>query len=180
MNPEDILSMHIGKLTRSFARADRWLGIHLRVLNYGVNVEHMLKPTVPFKVRLDALEPATMKEFSKASPKITKAFVDWFDRARRTRALRNDYIHGTWEIERLGWELPPDPFVLFYTLGWDNDPETRPPPVRMLLSELGAEVAAASTLFDDFMALQRRHNQSIWAQAEARASKLSLTERPPT
>ena len=161
LSSEDRFHMLLGRLVHAFARFDFNIGLQLRHIAPYCNepLEEMLRVRTPFAQRLRALEPLLMVFFEEAGPEASTAFKSWMQRANEAKALRNDYVHGRWNV--LPLHLPDGPMLEFVALNWETDPKQQEPTVRMGFEQLENEVKTLESLFADFQKLERRFSPRV-------------------
>lgn len=79
-------------------------------------------------------------------------FENFFEHARETTALRNDYAHGCWDWhykERAGGDM----ILKFAPLHWDREPDRPDDSMTVELDEFAKQVDSAEAVISDFFDL---------------------------
>ena len=104
---------------------------------------------------LDLFEPAGEAAIAE--------FKEWFDRADRVRALRNDYVHGRWGVPGKYNFRPPggltdaEPLLTVVALNWNMEPNQPDQSITMTIKEFEAQVKEADDLFSDYRNLSEKY-----------------------
>lgn len=92
---------NLGRLVHATASFDFNVGLQLHWIGpmLGVDVTEDLDPKrTHLRQRLRRLKSLTLKSFAAAGDDAVRELTNWFERADRARAIRNDYVHGRWGV----------------------------------------------------------------------------------
>jgi hypothetical protein len=156
----------LGRLVHATARFDvnighqlNWLGIY-----YQVDVKELLNPCrTQLKQRLIALRRIVLKAYKPAGETAMAEFKEWFSRANKARALRNDYVHARWGVPGKYLAEPhcalidAIPQLTVLPLTWDVSPELPDKSSAMTLEQFAQQVETAESLFADYQRLSKKY-----------------------
>ena len=158
----------LGRLVHESARFD--FNVVLQLNGFGIyyqaDVKELLDPLkTQLKQRLKGLKRIVLSAFERAGPDAMAEFSEWFVRANKARALRNDYVHGRWGVPgkyRGGDDCPQiecQPLLTFLRLNWDTSPDQPDRSITMSLKDFAQQVQAVETLFADYWRLSKKHQR---------------------
>ncbi len=154
---EDGFHLRLGRLTHAVAALDVNIGFSLKwfAQRYAQDVANVLDGAKPMKLRLDRLEALTQQPVSPGHSAVSNSLAAWFKRAYEVRALRNDYVHARWSLQRI--EAGTEPFVEYIPLTWETDPAALPKPIRVTFTEFDQQIAAIHKLSRELFDLLAQH-----------------------
>lgn len=166
LSDDDRMHLLLGRFIHAFGRLDFSVGLQLNWLGpyRGVDVKELLIQTTPFSHRLRVLEPLVLDVYCDTDEQAKKEFLEWFDRAKGVRVLRNELAHGRWSIqqdrERNSIQY------LFVPLSWELDPDKLISPINFTHDELNAVVTEVESLARDYFKLEDRYRHLAKPSAE--------------
>jgi len=158
----------LGRLVHGSALFDFNVGLQLNGFGiyYQADVKELLDPhKTQLKQRLKGLKKIVLCAFERAGPDAMAEFSEWFDRANKARALRNDYVHGRWGVPgkyRGGDDCPQidcQPLLTFLRLNWDMSPDQPDRSITMSLEDFAHQVQTVETLFADYWRLSKKYQR---------------------
>ncbi|MCZ8292546.1 MAG: hypothetical protein O9312_03435 [Hylemonella sp.] len=156
---EDAFYWYLGRLTQAAAALDAVVSMAIQWLEKYNGREadaSLFKPNVPFAHRLTKLSEITKETFSHDQPEVSRDFSDWFERANKARALRNNYVHARW-----GLRLPRDgaePDVEYIPLQLGIDPTVTEATTWITFSEFNQYIEEFRRLHVELNKLYDRHS----------------------
>lgn len=129
----------------------------------GVDVTADLDPKgTKLRQRLKRLKSLTLKAYAAAGDDAVWELRNWFERADRARAIRNNYVHGRWGVPA-GFELDAEgridgePLLGFVPLNWDLTPGQPDQTIRMKMQDFAKQVDAAERLLFEYIRLTDKY-----------------------
>lgn len=156
---------NLGRLVHATASFDFNIGLQLNWMGPMLDVEvtEDLDPTrTHLRQRLKRLKSLTLKAFAAAGDDAVRELRNWFERADRARAIRNDYVHGRWGVPS-GFEMDAEgridgePLLGFLPLNWDLTPGQPDRTIRMKMQDFARQVDAAERLLTEYIRLTDKY-----------------------
>lgn len=156
---------NLGRLVHAMASFDLNIGLQLNWMgpSLGVDVTAELDPkSTHLRQRLKRLKTLTLKAFAAAGEDAVIELRNWFDRADRARAIRNDYVHGRWGVPA-GFDMDAEgriegePLLGFVPLRWDLTLGQPDRTIRMKMQDFARQVDAAERLLGEYIRLTDRY-----------------------
>jgi len=116
-------------------------------------------------VRLKELRKIVLKAYKSAGETALAEFEEWFARADKARALRNDYVHARWGVpgKYLGGPdcalIDAIPLLTVLSLTWDMSPNQPDKSTAMTLDEFAQQVETVEGLFADYWKLSKTYER---------------------
>jgi hypothetical protein len=101
--------------------------------------------------KLEVLKELVNYKGLSADKEFTRDFDDWFKLASRSKAIRNQYIHGHWDVAP-SLEKP----IRFTPMKWVSDTSTNNTE-QMTLDEYLETMGELNIVFDKFMQLREKY-----------------------
>ena len=165
---EDEFHRLLGRLVHVTARFDFNVGLQLNWLGlyYQCDVKELLDPCkTQLKGRLKELRKVVLKAYEPAGENALAELVEWFLRADKARALRNDYVHARWGVPGK-FLAEPDcamidavPLLTVLSLNWDMSPDQPDKSTSMTLDEFAQQVETVEDLFADYWRLSKKYER---------------------
>lgn len=156
---------NLGRLVHATASFDFNVGLQLNWMGpmLGVDVADDLNPKgTHLRQRLKRLKALSVKAYAAAGDSAVSELRNWFVRADRARAVRNDYVHGRWGVPA-GYEVDAEgridgePLLGFVPLNWDLTPGQPDRSVRMKMHDFARQVDEAERLLSEFIRLTDKY-----------------------
>lgn len=156
---------NLGRLVHATASFDFHIGLQLNWMGpmLGIDVTEDLDPKgTNLRQRLKRLKTLTLKAFAAAGDDAVRELGNWFERADKARAIRNDYVHGRWgvpasfEMDAEG-RIDGEPLLGFVPLNWDFTPGQPDQTIRMKMQDFARQVDAAERLMTDYTRLTDKY-----------------------
>ena len=156
----------LGRLVHAISQLDFNAGLEL---NFWVREDDpalqklLRRRTAKLDDRLKALEEIMIRACTSSGDEALQAFRDWFKRAHRAKALRNDYAHGRWGVPGAyrqapsGRQCDAEPLLSFVPLNWNMSPGRSDNMVTMTLSQFEVQVSEVESLGSEYHALTKKH-----------------------
>lgn len=163
---------HLGRLVHATASFDFNVGLQLNWMGplLGVDVTGELDPKgAHLRQRLKRLKSLTLKAYATAGDAAVSELRDWFERADRARAVRNDYVYGRWGVPA-GYELDAEgridgePLLGFVPLNWDLTPGQPDHTIRLKMGDFAQQVDAAERLLTEYTRMTNKY-AAWWSRA---------------
>ena len=154
-NQETRIYVALGELLRHFNFLD---------LNLGLCLRHLENPDDPSKSNSRLRGMNTKKKLEQIHQLITtqenlkgistdEEFMEWLQSADKCRAIRNFYIHGTWEYLPMDKKTP----LRFQIPKWMKLDSKEGGEKLMTIKELESSVKEVEMVFNEFCRLRRKH-----------------------
>lgn len=167
LNYEQTFHYLLGRLVHAYARFDFNLGLQFSWANQsGVDTKKLLNPTQSnISQRLEALRPMILKVYEFAGPKANHELKDWFKRADKARAIRNDFVHGRWAIPGVTKPLKDsngeESTLELVAPNWNTDGTTQVPEIKITLGEFEKQVKEAESIFLELFSLLQSYDKRV-------------------
>lgn len=168
----DEFHRHLGRLVHATASFDFNVGLQLNWLGLmlGIDVTEDLDPKrTHLRQRLKRLRSLALKAYAAAGDAAVSELRNWFERADRARAIRNDYVHGRWgvpsgsEMDAEG-RIDGEPLLGFVPLNWDLTPGQPDRTIRLKMGDFAQQVDAAKRLLTEYTRMTNKY-AAWWSRA---------------
>jgi len=104
---EDALYRGLGRAVVLFSQLDLSISLCIQSLKTETDalVARKRGNSPKIKKKLDDLQKVIASKFKSSHPELVSDFDRWFSKASEIRQLRNDFIHGRWEISPVHKEI---------------------------------------------------------------------------
>lgn len=145
---ETVSASLLGRLLFEFSYLDTNLGLCLVWVGGGKNLKALSEQVSNFSLsrRLDRLRE-TVESSLQAGSKSHKAYREWLEKADRCRKIRNELVHGRWDVDPYSLEV-----INIVGLPTSNDQRM----IRYTLPDLEAHVDSVKQLVSELNQLRRR------------------------
>ena len=140
------------RYVNSFNRLERNIALCIRCTDRSIETEAAYRALcdLTYQKKLKALEKAVAGNEILEGPEAATAFSEWTKLVDRSRTIRNDYVHGDWDIAP-SMEKP----IRFTPMRW-SDGEKGPTTQEMTLNEFLVAVDEMEALADSFSQLRQQ------------------------
>ena len=146
-------AMGFMRYVNRFNMLERSIGYCIRCLNRtdGASTSDRSLFGLSFMKKLEKLKQTVDRKGLLENREFVAAFNEWIAAADRSRAIRNDYIHGDWDIV-LNLAKP----IRFTPMQWTAE-ESSPTTQSMSMSEFLAAADEMDALADSFTRLREKY-----------------------
>ena len=152
---EDALYRGLGRAVVLFSQLDLSISLCIQSLKTETDalVARKRGNSPKIKKKLEDLQKVIASKFKSSHPELVSDFDRWFSKASEIRQLRNDFIHGRWEISPVHKE------ICFVPGGALDSSRER----RFQLSQFEGKIEGLASLFKEFWYLRDKYRKvGLW------------------
>jgi len=149
----------LGRYMQTFSYLDLNLGLCIRLLvnRNDVKASHPLLERLSTQQKLDVLKESIFYKYANDKPKMISDFDKWFKKASQTKASRNRYVHGVWELVPKLKETPIRFTPISWAAGTGKPMQTKDEEQQMALSDFEKIVAEMNAVSHKFSKLREKY-----------------------
>jgi hypothetical protein len=149
----------LGRYMQTFSYLELNLGLCIRFLvnRKDPQAAHPLLERLSTQQKLDVLKELIFYKYANDKSKMISDFGQWFKKAAKTKASRNRYVHGVWELVPHLKETPIRFRPISWAAGTGKPMQTKDEVQYIALSDFEKIVAEMNAIFREFSELREKY-----------------------